>query len=174
VRGLEHGVVLAEVHAGGDPEAPDESRAEVGDDVPVEVRQHDHVEVVGVPHEPHSELVHLDRLEADVPVALRLGETRLEPYPVGELHDVRLVPEGDLAAAVLLRQLEGVLDDRPRRRHRDRLDGDPGVAGRRVAVHVLEVAAQLLELLRAALELDALVEVLGVLPHDDEVDVLET
>jgi hypothetical protein len=42
-----------------------------------------------------------------------------------------------------------------------------------VAVHVLEVPAELPELGRASLELDALVQVLGVLAHDYQIDVGE-
>ena len=75
----------------------------------------------------------------------------------------------DLLAAVLLRVLEGGLDDPLGAEHGDRLDRDAGlVAGRRVEL-VGEEAAQLLDLVRALLELDARVEVLGVLADDHDV-----
>ena len=73
--------------------------------------------------------------------------------PVGALHDVGLVHRGDLAAAVRARVLEGEAHDALAALARDDLDALGGV----VADHVL----------------DAGVEVLGVLAHDDEVDVVE-
>ena len=80
------------------------------------------------------------------------GPAALEEQAVGELHDVRLVDRGDLAAAVG----DGVVEREPG----DPLRGGPGDdldALRRVrADHVL----------------DAGVEVLGVLADDHEVDVL--
>ena len=76
----------------------------------------------------------------------------LEEEAVRELHDVRLVDGGDLAAAVLHRVLERVARDPLRRGARDDLD-----ALRRV---------------RPDPVLDPGVQVLGVLAHDDQVDVV--
>ena len=76
----------------------------------------------------------------------------LEEQPVGELHDVRLVDRGDLAPAVRDRVVEGEPGDPLGRGAGDDLDALGGVR----ADHVL----------------DARVQVLGVLAHDHEVDVL--
>ena len=92
---------------------------------------------------------------------------------VGELHDVGLVDGRDLLAAELTGVVEGVLDDPPRALDRDRLDRDAGVVVDLAArEQALMIALQLQRLGRVLLELDAGVEVLGVLAHDDEVDVL--
>ncbi len=72
-------------------------------------------------------------------------------------------------AAVLLGVLEGGLDDPLGAEDRDRLDRDAGVLARGRVELVGEEPAQLLDLLRALLELDARVQVLGVLADDHEV-----
>ena len=92
---------------------------------------------------------------------------------VGELHDVRLVDGRDLAAAVAARVVEGELDDPARPRDRDRLDRDARVAVAQLAAVLLDPVDQLVGVRRALLELDAGVEVLGVLADDDQVDVVE-
>src|SRR5207302_1962557 len=50
---------------------------------------------------------------------------------IGELHDVRLVDRGHLAAAVGEREIESEVDDSGAGRHRDGLDTEPGVRSNR-------------------------------------------
>ena len=57
---------LAEVRAGREAEAADQAGAEVGDDVAVEVRQHEHVVLLGPLHELHREVVDDAVVELDV------------------------------------------------------------------------------------------------------------
>ena len=84
-----------------------------------------------------------------------------------------------LCTAVILRRpfgarvVEGELDDPARAGDRDRLDRDAGVAMAERAALRLDPGDQLLGLGGALLVLDPRVEVLGVLAHDDEIDVLE-
>ena len=68
MRRLEDGGVLADVRAGRDAEPADETRGQVADDVAVEVRQHEHVELLGTLDELHRERVdeHLARLDVRV------------------------------------------------------------------------------------------------------------
>ena len=47
-------VSVADVRARHDAEPADEPGAQVGDDVAVQVRQHDHVELLGLHHELHA------------------------------------------------------------------------------------------------------------------------
>ena len=79
----------------------------------------------------------------------------------------------DLATAVPSRVVESELDDAARAADRDRLDRDAGVVVRELAALRLDPGDQLPHLLRSLLVLDPGVEVLGVLPDDDQVDVLE-
>ena len=97
VRRLEDGRARADVRAGRDPEPADEPGREVADDVPVEIREDEHVELLGALDEPHAERVdeHLARL--DVRVVRRDVAEDGEEEPVRELHDVRLRDAGDLA-----------------------------------------------------------------------------
>ena len=95
----------------------------------------------------------------------------VEEEAVGELHDVRLVDRRDLAAAVAARVVEGELDDLARPRLRDRLDRDAGVAPDVRVALLAEPVEQLVGVLGALLELDARVEILGVLADHDQVDV---
>ena len=78
-----------------------------------------------------------------------------------------------LLAAVLARVVEGELEDAARAGDRDRLDRDAGVVVAQRAALRLDPPDQLLGVLRAFLVLDAGVEVLGVLAHDDQIDVVE-
>ena len=93
-------------------EAADEARAQVADDVAVQVRQHEHVVQLRLLHELHAHVVDDAVLELDL--ALVVGRDRpaaLEEQAVGQLHDVGLVDRGDLAAAVGDRVLEGEAGD---------------------------------------------------------------
>ena len=71
------------------------------------------------------------------------------------------------------RVVERELEDPPRARDRDRLDRDAGVVQAQLPALRLDPADQLLGVLRALLVLDPGIEVLRVLAHDHEVDVLE-
>ena len=107
VDGLEHRHAGAEVRAGHDAEPADQPGAQVGDDVAVEVRQHDHVELLGLHHELHARGVDDALVVGDV--RMRAGDlaNAVEEQAVAELHDVRLVDRRDLLAAVLFRVREG-------------------------------------------------------------------
>ena len=70
VRRLEQRRLGAEVGARGDAEAADEAGAQVGDDVAVQVRAHQHVVQLGLLHELHAHVVDDAILELDVGVAL--------------------------------------------------------------------------------------------------------
>src|SRR4029450_8092203 len=104
----------AEVSARGEAEPADQARREVGDDVAVEVRQYEHVVLLGPLDELHREVVDDAVLELDVRVLLRDLAGDLQPEAVRELHDVRLVHARDLAAAEAARVVEGELEDAAR------------------------------------------------------------
>ena len=169
--GSKTAALCAEVRSRREAEPADQAGAEVGDDVAVEVRQHEHVVLLGPLHELHREVVDDPVLELDVAVLGRDVPRDVEEEPVGELHDVRLVDRRDLAAAVAARVVEGELDDLARARLGDRLDRDARVAADARVALAGEPVEQLVGVLGALLELDARVEVLGVLANDDQVDV---
>ena len=114
----------ADVRAGRDAEPADEAGSEVGDDVAVEVRQHEHVELLRPLHESHAERVDevLARLDVGV-FGCDLAED-VEEQPVRVLHDVRLRDAVDGPPAVIARVLEGVADDPLGGLGADRLDRD--------------------------------------------------
>ena len=68
VRRLEDRDRLAVVRAGSDTEPADHPRREVGEDVAVEVRQHEHVVLLRPLHELHAHVVHDPVVELDVDV----------------------------------------------------------------------------------------------------------
>ena len=150
---LEHGRALADVRARDDAQPADEPGPEVAEDVAVEVLGDDDVDLVGVSHHLHRAGVddHLRRLDARV---LEGDATEdVEEQAVGELHDVRLVDAGDALAPHALGVVEGVL-------------ADAGAALLGDELHALRDARQ-------DHELEAGVEVLGVLADDDDVGALE-
>src|SRR6266542_286880 len=172
VRGLEHRDLVAHVRPRRDPEPADQPGGEVGEDVAVEVGQQQHVEVLGLLHELHAHVVHEVLVVLDRRVLLGdLATDRVEE-PVGVLHDVRLAHGGDLLAAVGARVIEGEPGDPPGAGDRDRLDGDAGVLTDAPVLEAVQELDHLLRVLAALLELDAGVEVLVVLAHDHQVDVL--
>ena len=75
MRGLEHGRVGADVGARRHAEPADEPRGEIGDDVAVQVGEHEHVVLLRALHEPHAHGVDevLPRLDVRV-VAGHLAE----------------------------------------------------------------------------------------------------
>src|SRR6185437_7279082 len=145
-------------------------RAQVGHDVAVEVRQHQDVVQLGLLHELHTHVVHDPVVELDVGVLGRHLPRHVEPEAVGVLHDVGLVHRGHLAAAVGARVVERELHHPAGARLGDRLDRDAGALADLRAGHALDRLGDLALALRPALELDARVEILGVLAHDHEVD----
>ena len=73
---LEQRGLAAVVGAGRDAEAADEAGGEVGDDVAVEVRQHQHVVQLGLLHELHAHVVDDAILELDVACSPRRPRAR--------------------------------------------------------------------------------------------------
>ena len=129
VHGLEDRALGADVGARRDAETADETGREVGDDVAVEVRQHEHVPPLGVQHELHARRVHDVVLELDAGVLVLLGDLAgdLQEQAVGHLEDVGLVHRGDLLAAVGDGVVEGVAHDALGAGDRDRLERDARV-----------------------------------------------
>jgi hypothetical protein len=114
----------------------------------------------------------LSTIRSSNSMARHLGGHR-EEEAVGVLHDVGLVDRGHLVPAVGAGVVEGELDDPAGALDRDRLDRDARVLADVGARRELFDHPRQLQLLGGVLlELDAGVEVLGVLPHDDDVDVL--
>src|SRR4029079_4912412 len=83
------------------PQPADEARAQVADDVAVQVREDQDVVQVRLLDQLHAHVVDDPVLELD-PARVRLGDgpAALEEQPVRQLHDVGLVDRRDLAAAV--------------------------------------------------------------------------
>ena len=83
--------------------------------------------------------------------------------------DVRLVHGGHLAASVPARVVERETHDPFGRRLRDRLDGDAGIGTDSARALFLAQRDQLAGALGALFELDARVQVFGVLADDDDI-----
>ena len=171
VRGLEDRHVMPDVGTRRHAEAAHQAGTQVGDDIAVQIGQHEHVELVGVLHEPHAGGVHDLVVELDVGVVLGHLARHAQEEAVGLLHDVRLVHRGHPLATAAAGVLERVLHDAARAGDADGLDADGGVRAERLLAGALHQLSQLGDLGRALGELDAGVQVLGVLARDHEVDV---
>ena len=172
VRRLEDRRLDADVRARRDSEPADETGGHVADDVAVEVREHEHVELLGPLDELHAERVDEHLARGDLRVVLPDRPEDVEEEPVGELHDVRLRHSRDLAAMVRARVLEGEADDPLRRLRAHRLDGDPRAGGDLLRLQAVQRLDDRVRVLASGLVLDPRVQVLGVLADDDDVDVL--
>ena len=104
------------------PSPPTKARAQIADDVAVEVLQQQRVVLVGIHHQLHAGVV--DDVLAVEDLGKPLGHLAraAQKQPVGELHDVGLVDGVNLLAAVLARVLEGELGDARRALFGDHLD----------------------------------------------------
>jgi len=173
VGGLEHGQLLADVAGAAEAEAAHHLGAEVADDVPVQVRRHQHVVVERILQEPHAHGVDVGVVGGDAGVALGHFLEGLEEQPVGGADHVGLVDAGHLLPVELLRELEGGPDDPfgallgvDLRRDRVLIEGHVLEGGERFR----DLQQGVFQLLGHRVELDARVQVLGVLPEDHQVD----
>lgn len=170
VDGLANGEALADVGAGDQAQRAQQAGALVGQDVAVQVGRHDDVVELGLLHQLEGHRV--DNLLVDLDAGRCLGEGlagRGAEEPVGLGQDVGLVDDGDLGGGVHaagaavahvlapLGDLAGHLGDAVARAARDALDG----LGLGAAVGAVGGGGLLLD-----------VQVLGVLAHNDHVDVL--
>src|SRR4051794_5439036 len=144
---------FADVRAGDDAQPAHESRGEIGNDVTVEIFEQQDVELLRVHHHLHAEVVDDLVVRFDVRILLRNVAEALQEKAVRQLHDVGLVHGGDALASVRARVLERELRDARRGAFGDDLDR--------------------LDHARDHFVFESAVQVLGVLAHDDDVDVFE-
>jgi hypothetical protein len=90
-----------------DAESANESRAQIRHDIPVQVRHQEHVELRRVHHKMHARRVDDAVVAHDVRIAARDLLHAAQEESIAHLHDVRLVDDGDAAAAMQPRMLEG-------------------------------------------------------------------
>ena len=173
VRRLEDGRVGADVPARRDAEAADEAGGQVADDVAVEVRQHEHVELLGPLHETHAERVDevLPRLDLRDSPSRRPRKTSRKSPSVNFMmfalvtHETRLRPW-----ARAYSNAKRMIRSEP-----SRLIGlteMPEPEAICFFCSAVQLGDHLLGFGRAGLVLDAGVEILGVLADDHEVDVV--
>ena len=145
---------ISDVGAGREAQATHQTGAQVADDVTVEVGGDQHVELLRALHQLHAQGIDDAVVGLDVGVILGHFAEGAQEQAVGQLHDVGFVHSGDLFAAVFPGVVKGKAADLLAGRAGDELDAVGDVVGEHV--------------------LDALIQVLGILAHDDEVNVLKT
>ncbi len=175
VRRLEHGVVLADVAAGGETHPAHELRAEVADDVAEQVAGGDHAVVLRVLDQPHAHRVDVGLPQLDAREVLRHLARRAHHQAAGLAHDVGFLHHRHVLIAMLLRIFKGVAHDAVRAALGDDAAGNSDLIGG----HVLElrhglavVQERLAHRVGQREELHPGVEVLRVLAEHDEVDVV--
>ncbi len=146
--------VIADVRARHDAEPADQPRAQVAQHVAVEVLEQEHVEARGILHQRHAARVDDHLLVVDLGELGVVHRPRAaDEHPVGELHDVGLVEDGDLLAPALARVAEAPARDARAGLLGGHLDGGHHPGRQR--------------------GLDAAVEALGVLADDHEIHPAE-
>ena len=140
-----------DVRARREAETSHEGARQVGQDVAVHVRHHEHVELFRALHELVRAVVHdqMPRLDVGV-VGCDLLEHPLQ-RPLGQLHDVRLRRARDLGAVLAPRVLEGESRDLLASLHRDQLQRLRDARG----LHVLDAGVEVLDVLSDHDEIDA-------------------
>ncbi len=111
MNGLEHGKMIADIGRAGQANRTGDLGGHVGENIAVEVGQHDHIEGFGC-------VGHFGRTDIDDPrLVLDIGIFRGDliedavEETIGQLHDVVLHEAGDLLAIVAACILEGVAND---------------------------------------------------------------
>src|SRR3954464_11215564 len=117
-------------------------------------------------------MVDLDLVPVDVGERLGVLYRGVEEDPVGVAHHVGLVTDRYVLSPVRACVLEREPNDSMGAGDADRLERDAGIIKELEAADVVELPLQRRGLVRAALELDALIEVLGVLADDHQVDAV--
>ena len=176
VGGLEDRPAFANIRPRRHAQPADQTRAQVADNVAVEVFGHQHVVQLGLLHQLHAHVVDQPLFELDVAVLRSDRFADGLKQPVRVLHDVGLVDGGDLPPAVRAGIVECEPNDPLAVLDADRLDRQ----ARRLRVGAnLPVGGEAVDLADqlgggpfALGELDAGVEVLAVLADDDQVDIL--
>ena len=151
---FEHRVLLTDVCTRDHAQATDEARAEVAQDVAIEVLEQKDVELRRVLHQLHAAGIDDDLFIFDVGESFFLSNLAgaANVHPIGQLHDVGFVHHGDLLPASIARVLKSPVGDSPGRGLGRDLEARHDAFGDFV--------------------FDAAVEPLGVLPNHDEIDVL--
>src|SRR5207253_6177337 len=166
VRRLEDGDLVTGVGARRQAEAADETGAQITQYVAVQVG-HDHdVVQLGLLHQLHGHVVDDPVLELHVGKLLRDLFGDAKPQSVRVLHDVGLVHRGHLAAAVVARPLKRETEHALRAVDRDRFDAYARVATDGAPAQPLDGGYELACRLLSLGELDARIQVLGVLAND--------
>jgi hypothetical protein len=171
VHRLEHRRVDAEVGAGRQAQPAHQPGGQVGDDVAIEIGQHQHVERLRPLHLLRAQVVHDQVADADVRILIRDLARHGQEQAVRGLHDVRFVDGDHPPAAVAARVLEREPDHPLGAVARDQLDRDAHVLGEVQVGVPLHPLHQRIGDGRAVVELDAGVHVLGVLAYDHDIDV---
>ena len=151
--GLVNARGITNVGAGRKAQTAHKPRAEVADNIAVKVRGHQHIELLRLLHQLHAERIDDAVIGGDLGIVGRHLAEGAQEQAVRQLHDVGLMHGRDLFAAVFAGIVKGKAADPFARRAGDELDA----VGHLVIDHIL----------------DALVEILGVLAHNDEVDIVK-
>ena len=148
---LENGDLVPEVRGRREAKSADQRGGEVADDVPVHVRGHDDLELLGLLDELVSTVVDDDVLRLDSRILLtHLLEGTFE-RPLGELHDVGFRRAVDAFASLGDGELERQPDDLLAALVRDELEALCNPRG----LHVLDAGVEVLDVFADDHEIDA-------------------
>src|ERR1019366_1356571 len=111
VHRFKDGALMAEIRAGDQAKSADQSSAQVGKNVAVEILHQQNIVLVGVHHQLHAGVVDDVLAVGDLGILLGDGSRAAQKQSIGHLHDVGFVDGMDLLAIVLTRILEGETRD---------------------------------------------------------------
>src|SRR5208283_5354733 len=97
---LKDGALMAEIRAGHKAKSADQSRAQIGNNVAVEILQQQHVVLVGVHHQLHASVVDNVLAVGDLGILFRDVARAAQKQAIGQLHDVGFVDAMNFLALV--------------------------------------------------------------------------
>src|ERR1035437_7602787 len=111
VHRFKDGALVAEIRAGNEAEAADQSGAEVGKNVAVEILHQQNIVLVGMHHQLHAGVVDDVLAVSDLGILLRNRSRAAQKQSIGHLHHVDFVDGMEFLALVLATILEGETRD---------------------------------------------------------------
>ena len=111
VDGFKHGAVVADVAAGNNTQAADQTGGEIAHHIAIEIRQQQNIELLRIEDDLHAGVVHDHFLVFDFGIIGGDGADGAQEQAVGKFHDVGFVDGVNFFAAFALRVLKGEAGD---------------------------------------------------------------
>src|SRR5579875_77162 len=171
VHRLEYRVLAANVRARRDTQTTNKTGRKIGNNIAVEVGQHQHIVLLRLLHQLHTHIIDDAILELDIMIFLSHLLSGSEKEAIGEFHDIGLMYGGHFATTIRARILKSELDDTTRRHHRNKFDADGRLIVKMGSCRASDRLKNLLLFRSASLKFNTGIKVFGILTNNNHIDI---